>query len=268
MSELTLLLASAAAGDRAAAAELLPLVYNELRALATARMADETPGHTLDSTALVHEAYLRLIGDQHFDGRGHFFGAAAEAMRRILVNHARDIANTQARASIGTKPRPRESHSRGDFSPIPLAEDLREIMIVPRQTFLFPIFQEFQMRRFSFALAVVTTFFGMNQLQSADKLIGAVWEVWAKNPKTEKYESRGLFRCTTDGKVFKDGKVIGTHKNTSLETIEITITDAPGPAANGVTKATKVAKNATLWEGVHENLKGEKIPIRFALKKD
>ena len=69
---------------------MLPLVYDELRKLAAARMAAEKPGHTLDATALVHEAYLRLVGDQHFDGRGHFFAAAAEAMRRMLVNHARD----------------------------------------------------------------------------------------------------------------------------------------------------------------------------------
>src|SRR5438874_4356430 len=90
MSDLTHLLNAAAAGDRRAAADLLPLVYDELRQLAAARMAAEAPGHTLDATALVHEAYLRLVGDQHFDGHGHFFAAAAEAMRRILVNHARD----------------------------------------------------------------------------------------------------------------------------------------------------------------------------------
>src|SRR5580704_2821566 len=90
MSDLTRLLDAAAAGDRRAAADLLPLVYNELRTLAAARMAAEAPGHTLDATALVHEAYLRLIGNQQFDGCGHFFAAAAEAMRRILVNHARD----------------------------------------------------------------------------------------------------------------------------------------------------------------------------------
>src|SRR5262247_3883780 len=72
-----------------AAADLLPLVYDELRALAAARMTAEAPGHTLNPTALVHEAYLRLVGDQQFDGRGHFFAAAAEAMRRILVDHAR-----------------------------------------------------------------------------------------------------------------------------------------------------------------------------------
>ena len=90
MSELTRILEAMQAGDGRAAADLLPLVYEELRKLATAKMAAEVPGHTLDATALVHEAYLRLVGDQNFDGRGHFFAAAAEAMRRILVNHARD----------------------------------------------------------------------------------------------------------------------------------------------------------------------------------
>src|ERR1700723_2084234 len=90
MPEITQLLDLAQGGDRQAAADLLPLVYDELRKLAAARMAAENPGHTLNATALVHEAYLRLVGDQHFDDRGHFFAAAAEAMRRILVNHARD----------------------------------------------------------------------------------------------------------------------------------------------------------------------------------
>src|ERR1051325_11455424 len=90
MPEITQLLYAAAVGDRRAAAQILPLVYDELRKLAAARMAAENPGHTLNATALVHEAYLRLVGDQQFDGRGHFFAAAAEAMRRILVNHARD----------------------------------------------------------------------------------------------------------------------------------------------------------------------------------
>src|SRR5438874_4930885 len=89
MSDLTHLLDAAQAGDRRAAADLLPLVYDELRKLAAARVAAEAPGHTLDATALVHEAYLRLVGDQQFDGRGHFFAAAAEAMRRILVDAAR-----------------------------------------------------------------------------------------------------------------------------------------------------------------------------------
>ncbi len=89
MSDVTRLLEAAAAGDRKAAAELLPLVYDELRKLAAAKMATENPGHTLDATALVHEAYLRLTGEQSFESRSHFMRAAAEAMRRILVDHAR-----------------------------------------------------------------------------------------------------------------------------------------------------------------------------------
>jgi len=90
MNDVTRILSAIEQGDRQAAEQLLPLVYDELRKLAAARMAAEKPGHTLNATALVHEAYLRLVGDQHFDDRGHFFAAAAEAMRRILVNHARD----------------------------------------------------------------------------------------------------------------------------------------------------------------------------------
>jgi RNA polymerase sigma factor (TIGR02999 family) len=90
MNDVTRILSAIEQGDRQAAEQLLPLVYDELRKLAAARMAAEKPGHTLSATALVHEAYLRLVGDQHFDDRGHFFDAAAEAMRRILVNHARD----------------------------------------------------------------------------------------------------------------------------------------------------------------------------------
>jgi RNA polymerase sigma factor (TIGR02999 family) len=89
MPDVTRLLDAAAAGDRRAAAELLPLVYDELRALAAVRMAAEAADQTLQPTALVHEAYLRLVGDQRFDHRGHFFAAAAEAMRRILVDAAR-----------------------------------------------------------------------------------------------------------------------------------------------------------------------------------
>ena len=91
MSDVTRLL-DAAAGDRRAAAELLPLVYDELRKLAAARMAAEPAGHTLLPTALVHEAYLKLVGPAdaaRWDSRGHSFAAAAEAMRRILVDAAR-----------------------------------------------------------------------------------------------------------------------------------------------------------------------------------
>jgi RNA polymerase sigma factor (TIGR02999 family) len=92
MTEVTRLLDAAAAGDRQAAADLLPLVYTELRALAAARLAHERPGQTLDATALVHEAYVRLLGPADapkWANQGHFFAAAAEAMRRILVEAAR-----------------------------------------------------------------------------------------------------------------------------------------------------------------------------------
>ena len=89
MNEVTRVLSAIEEGDPQAAEELLPLVYKELRRLAAAQMAQEKPGHTLDATALVHEAYLRLVGDQHFESRRHFFAAAAVAMRRILVEHAR-----------------------------------------------------------------------------------------------------------------------------------------------------------------------------------
>src|SRR5271154_3417030 len=89
MADLTQLIEAAHKGDRQAAADLLPLVYDELRKLAAAKMAAEAPGQTLDATALVHDAYLRLVGDQHFEGRSHFFAAAATAMRRILMNRAR-----------------------------------------------------------------------------------------------------------------------------------------------------------------------------------
>src|SRR4029077_6699940 len=89
MSDVTHILAAIDQGDPHAAAQLLPLVYDELRRLAAAQMAAENRGQTLDATALVHEAYLRRVGDQHFDNRRHFFAAAAEAMRRILVENAR-----------------------------------------------------------------------------------------------------------------------------------------------------------------------------------
>jgi RNA polymerase sigma factor (TIGR02999 family) len=92
MSDVTRLLDAAAAGDPTAAAELLPLVYEELRRLAAARLAEEKPGQTLQPTALVHEAYLRLVGGdaaKNWNGRGHFFAAAAEAMRHVLVDNAR-----------------------------------------------------------------------------------------------------------------------------------------------------------------------------------
>ncbi len=89
MNDVTRILSAIEQGDPQAARQLLPLVYDELRQLAAQRLANEKPGQTLQATALVHEAYLRLVGDQHFNSRGHFFAAAAEAMRRILVEQAR-----------------------------------------------------------------------------------------------------------------------------------------------------------------------------------
>src|SRR5690348_18039 len=89
MNELTPILDAVGQGDARAADQLLPLVYDELRQLAAAQMAREKPGQTLDPTALVHEAYLRLVGDQQFASRRHFFAAAAQAMRRILIDAAR-----------------------------------------------------------------------------------------------------------------------------------------------------------------------------------
>ena len=92
MGDVTRILSAIEQGDPSAAEQLLPLVYDELRQLAAQRLAHEQPGQTLQATALVHEAYLRLVGGEHaqdWDGRRHFFAAAAEAMRRILIDRAR-----------------------------------------------------------------------------------------------------------------------------------------------------------------------------------
>ena len=92
MSDVTRILSRIEHGDSSASEQLLPLVYEELRKLAAAKMAQEKPGQTLQATSLVHEAYIKLVrsaNDQHWDSRGHFFAAAAEAMRRILVDQAR-----------------------------------------------------------------------------------------------------------------------------------------------------------------------------------
>src|SRR5262245_20143656 len=93
MNDVTQILSRIESGDPSASEQLLPLVYDELRRLAAQRLAQEKPGQTLQATALVHEAYLRLVGSepvQQWDNRWHFFAAAAEAMRRITINRARD----------------------------------------------------------------------------------------------------------------------------------------------------------------------------------
>jgi RNA polymerase sigma factor (TIGR02999 family) len=118
MSEVTRLLDAAAAGDRKAAADLLPLVYDELRKLAAARMARESPGHTLDPTALVHEAFLKLGADRPFATRTDYLRAAAEAMRRILVDHAR--ARNAAKRAGGH----RVDLESGHLVVAPLGDDL------------------------------------------------------------------------------------------------------------------------------------------------
>jgi RNA polymerase sigma factor (TIGR02999 family) len=105
MTDVTRILSAIEQGDPQAAAQLLPLVYDELRQLAAQRLAQEKPGQTLQATALVHEAYVRLVGggqSRDWNGRGHFFAAAAEAMRRILIDRAR---HKQTRKAGGGRPR-------------------------------------------------------------------------------------------------------------------------------------------------------------------
>jgi RNA polymerase sigma factor (TIGR02999 family) len=121
MSEVTSIIRAAAQGDPQAAERLLPLVYDELRKLAAAKVAQEMPGQTLQATALVHEAYLRLVDapqPQQFDGRGHFFAAAAEAMRRILVDQAR----RRKAAKRGGDMRREELHESAIAAPRPVEE--------------------------------------------------------------------------------------------------------------------------------------------------
>jgi len=107
MNDVTRILSAIEQGDPSSAAKLLPLVYDELRKLAAQKMSQENPGQTLQATALVHEAYLRLVdGDQaqRWDSRGHFFAAAAEAMRRILVDNARRRASLKRGGKLSREP--------------------------------------------------------------------------------------------------------------------------------------------------------------------
>jgi RNA polymerase sigma factor (TIGR02999 family) len=123
MSEVTRILAEIEAGDPQAAEQLLPLVYGELRKLAAQRLAQEKPGQTLQATALVHEAYIRLVGaGSRFSSRGHFFAAAAEAMRRILV----DLARRRLSARHGGNHRRCELWE-GDAIDIPLNAELIDL---------------------------------------------------------------------------------------------------------------------------------------------
>ncbi|HZN35955.1 MAG TPA: sigma-70 family RNA polymerase sigma factor [Pirellulaceae bacterium] len=123
MSDVTRILSQLDAGDPTAAEQLLPLVYHELRRVAAAKLAQEKPGHTLQATALVHEAYLRLVDPvdrKAWDHRGHFFAAAAEAMRRILVDGARKKAATKRGGDLG----------RVDLEPdLAVAPEVREDLV-------------------------------------------------------------------------------------------------------------------------------------------
>ncbi len=124
MNEVTRILSAIAQGDPSAASQLLPLVYDELRKLAAQKLSLETPGQTLQPTDLVHEAYLRLVGEMeelHWDNRGHFFAAAAEAMRRILVENAR--RKQAAKRGGGRRRLPLEDFHRVTESP----EDLLDL---------------------------------------------------------------------------------------------------------------------------------------------
>lgn len=134
MPDVTQILSQIAGGDPQAASQLLPLVYDELRSLAAARLSKEAPGQTLEATALVHEAYLRLVGptqDEQWDGRAHFFAAAATAMRRILIDRARrkkrsihggDKQREELSSGIAASPEPDEKLLALDAALAKLAE--------------------------------------------------------------------------------------------------------------------------------------------------
>ncbi len=122
MNDVSRILSAAGRGEAGAAERLLPLVYDELRRLAAAKLAQERAGQTLQPTALVHEAYLRLVGGQSFDGRGHFFAAAAEAMRRILVERARGKGAAKRGGGLAR-------HDADDL-PAPDAQDPLEVLAV------------------------------------------------------------------------------------------------------------------------------------------
>lgn len=123
--DVTLILNAVSAGDRKAADELLPIVYEELRKLASHKMARETPRHTLRATALVHEAYLRLVKDEkaRWENRRHFFAAAAEAMRRILIERARRYTRLKHGGGMEQVPFEEERILASEFAPELLALD-------------------------------------------------------------------------------------------------------------------------------------------------
>ena len=180
MSDITLMLQAVARGERQASSDLLPLVYEELRHLAAARMARETAGQTLQPTALVHEAWMRLVGDgdRNWENRAHFFGAAAEAMRRILIENAR----RKSRLKRGGR------QERVDINDIELAEATPDDKVLMIDEAL----QRLQAEDPDKAIVVVLKFFGglTNQevAQSLNVTERTVERQWA-------FAKAWMFRC-------------------------------------------------------------------------
>ena len=160
MSDVTRILDAAQAGDPTAADQLLPLVYEELRRLAAHKMANEAPGQTLQPTALVHEAWLRLVGNEHqrWDGRAHFFAAAAEAMRCILIDRAR----RRRAARHGANPRRVELEEAEVASP---AADDDQLLLVNEALDKLALEQKVEAE-----LVKLRYFVGMTNAQAADVL--------------------------------------------------------------------------------------------------
>ena len=161
MSDVTRILSQIESGDPSAAEQLLPLVYDELRKLAAARMAQEAPGQTLQATALVHDAYVRLVDvprAQHWNSRGHFFAAAAEAMRRILVD--------QARRKCGPK-------KSGDWQRQEMPLDAIDRAVMPEQVLdVDEALQKLAAENPSVASLVELRFFGGLSLEEAAAALG------------------------------------------------------------------------------------------------
>ncbi len=172
MSDVTQILSKIESGDPSAAEQLLPLVYDELRKLAAARLAQEKPGQTLQATALVHDAYIRLVdaeNTQNWDSRGHFFAAAAEAMRRILVDQARRRKAAKRGGEAGRE----ELHESAIAVPRPVEELLALNDVLDRLAEIDPVAANLVKLRF---------FVGLDTSEAAEALgisVRSAHDVWA-----------------------------------------------------------------------------------------
>jgi len=172
MSDVTRVLSQIESGDPSAAEKLLPLVYDELRKLAAARLAQEKPGQTLQATALVHDAYIRLVDVehvQHWNSRGHFFAAAAEAMRRILVDQARRRMAAKRGGDLGRE----QLHESAIVAPRPAAELLAVDDVLDRLAEIDPVAANLVKLRF---------FIGLNMSETAAALgvsVRSAHDIWA-----------------------------------------------------------------------------------------